>query len=1275
MADGSDAIADWPLLNALVNTASGATWVSIHHGGGVGIGRSIHAGQVTVADGTPLAAPEARAGADATTRAWASSGTSTPATTWPRRWPRSAASASRWRERLMTLRPACGPTSRRSAGDGPARGGYRRFAWTTHGRRRCASGSRGEALGARAGRRRPTGPATSGPGRATRTPRPGPGRSAATSTRCPTAARSTARSASSRPSRRSTCCASSGFTPRRPRGRRLLRRRGGRPVRRRLRRVPAAHRRARPRPRPGADRRRRRRRWPRRCRPPALDAAHARPGRRGAPADRHASSSCTSSRAAGSSTRRRVGRRPRRSGRTAAGGSTSAAGPTTPAPPGWPTGDDPMLALAAAVLARPRPPPTGTARWPPSARCGSSRTASTRSRRRSPPGSTPAAPPRTTSARWSRDVGSAARHRAASRSRGRRRPTFDAGLRDRLAALLGGAPGAARPAPVTTPASWPRPASRRRCCSSATRPASPTPRRARRAGGLPGRGRAPSPRADRGTWRDEPYWCEHALARRRAPVAGRPRRRGRRPDHRRSSTAPTPRRGDAAAAPAWSCPASPTRTRTPSTGRCAAAPTTAGGTFWTWRERMYAVAARLDPDSYLALARATYAEMALAGVTCVGEFHYLHHPRRRRPLRRPERDGGGAVEAAADAGVRLTLLDTCYLAGGLDGDGPPAAGRRPAAVLRRRRRRAGPPGSPRCPSGRGCGSARRCTRCAPCPPSSWPPSRPRPRGRPAARAPLRAARRERGLPARSTAARPTALLPTAGVLGPDTTAVHATHLTDDDVAALGGTGTAVCACPSTEADLADGIGPFRRLRDAGSPLCLGSDQHALTDLLERGPRCWRPHERLVTGERGRFRPAELVDALTVAGHRALGWPDAGRHRRRAAGRPGRRPPGQPAHRRRARPARLVMAAAAADVHTVVVDGRVVVVRRPARARRRRPRCWPTRSHRLWEDRMSTAGHRHRRAGHQRPRAGCGVARPTPRSSSTTAPSPGSGRAATRPTADRRIDVGGRAVVPGFVDSHAHLVFAGDRAAEFEARMSGVPLRRRRHRHDRRGHPRGHRRRAARPAARAGRRDARPGHHDRRGQERLRPDRRRRGPRRCGWPREVTPETTFLGAHVVPAGADRATSTSPWSPARCSPPAPRTPGGSTSSASRPRRTPSTATRPARCSRPAAPPGWACGCTPTSSRPGPGVQLAVELGRRQRRPLHPPHRRRRRRARRRDDGRDPAARRRVLHPLAVPGRPPAARGRGDGRAGHRLQPGQLLHVLDGRSASPSPSARCG
>ena len=63
------------------------------------------------------------------------------------------------------------------------------------------------------------------------------------------------------------------------------------------------------------------------------------------------------------------------------------------------------------------------------------------------------------------------------------------------------------------------------------------------------------------------------------------------------------------------------------------------GTFWTWRERMYDVAARLDPDSYLRLARAVFAEMALAGISCVGEFHYLHHQPGGRPVRRSQRHG------------------------------------------------------------------------------------------------------------------------------------------------------------------------------------------------------------------------------------------------------------------------------------------------------------------------------------------------------------------------------------------------------------------------------------------------------------------------------------------------------------------------------------------------------------------------------------------------------------------------------------------------------------
>ena len=92
-----------------------------------------------------------------------------------------------------------------------------------------------------------------------------------------------------------------------------------------------------------------------------------------------------------------------------------------------------------------------------------------------------------------------------------------------------------------------------------------------------------------------------------------------------------------------------------------------GGTFWTWRERMYAVAARLDPDSYLALARAAFAERALTGVTAVGEFHYLHHAPDGRPYADPNAMGHALAQAAAEAGVRLTLLDTCYLTADVDG--------------------------------------------------------------------------------------------------------------------------------------------------------------------------------------------------------------------------------------------------------------------------------------------------------------------------------------------------------------------------------------------------------------------------------------------------------------------------------------------------------------------------------------------------------------------------------------------------------------------------------
>ena len=95
------------------------------------------------------------------------------------------------------------------------------------------------------------------------------------------------------------------------------------------------------------------------------------------------------------------------------------------------------------------------------------------------------------------------------------------------------------------------------------------------------------------------------------------------------------------------------------------------GSFWTWREQMYDLAGRLDPDGYRTLATAVFREMASAGYTAVGEFHYLHHQPDGSPYSDPNVMAEALVEAAAAAGVRLALLDTCYLSAGLATDGSP----------------------------------------------------------------------------------------------------------------------------------------------------------------------------------------------------------------------------------------------------------------------------------------------------------------------------------------------------------------------------------------------------------------------------------------------------------------------------------------------------------------------------------------------------------------------------------------------------------------------------
>jgi formiminoglutamate deiminase len=304
------------------------------------------------------------------------------------------------------------------------------------------------------------------------------------------------------------------------------------------------------------------------------------------------------------------------------------------------------------------------------------------------------------------------------------------------------------------------------------------------------------------------------------------------------------------------------------------------GTFWTWRERMYEVAARLDPDRYLSLATAVYAEMALAGVTCVGEFHYLHHDTGGAPYADPNEMGRVLIEAAGRAGLRICLLDTCYLSGGLGPDGRalPLAGAQvrfgdgdaEAWAARAGALAASLPDEAAAVVGAAIHSVRAVPPDQLGPVIAWARDRAAP-----LHAHLSEQRAENQACLAAYRRTPAEVLEQAGALGPHTSLVHATHLWPADVARLGRSRSYACFCPTTEADLADGIGPARALLSAGSPLTLGSDSQAIIDLFEEARRV-ELGERLATQERGHFTAADLARAATSAGHASLGWPDAGR---------------------------------------------------------------------------------------------------------------------------------------------------------------------------------------------------------------------------------------------------------------------------------------------------------------------------------------------------------------------------------------------------------------
>ncbi|GAA1985583.1 formimidoylglutamate deiminase [Amycolatopsis minnesotensis] len=337
------------------------------------------------------------------------------------------------------------------------------------------------------------------------------------------------------------------------------------------------------------------------------------------------------------------------------------------------------------------------------------------------------------------------------------------------------------------------------------------------------------------------------------------------------------------------------------------------GTFWTWRERMYSLAARLDPDSYYRLARGVYAEMVLAGYTSVGEFHYLHHAPGGTAYADPNEMGAALIRAAGDAGIRITLLDTCYLAGGIGKDLDEVQHRFSDGTARGWADRIAALGESELAR---VGGAVHSVRAVP-----------------AEQLADVAVREDRPLHVHLSEQRaeneqclaayglsPTELLSDNGLLTPRLTAVHATHLTGHDISLLGYEGCTACFCPTTERDLGDGIGPARTLSDSGVRLSLGSDSNAVVDGFEEA-RALEMNDRLASETRGRFTAKELLAAATA--HASIGWPEVGRIEAGAAadlvaiGLGSVRTAG-------IEPDGALLAASAPDVRHVVVAGREIV---------------------------------------------------------------------------------------------------------------------------------------------------------------------------------------------------------------------------------------------------------------------------------------------------------------------------------------------------------------
>jgi formimidoylglutamate deiminase len=303
-----------------------------------------------------------------------------------------------------------------------------------------------------------------------------------------------------------------------------------------------------------------------------------------------------------------------------------------------------------------------------------------------------------------------------------------------------------------------------------------------------------------------------------------------------------------------------------------------GKDFWSWRGTMYHAASQLDPQDVYDVARMAFLEMAFAGTTTVGEFHYLHNAPDGLPYDDPNLLSKQVIAAAQSVGIRIALLRTAYLRSGYELPRDPGQIRffeSTQAFLENTNALMGCYSTT--PSEVRIGVAPHSIRAVPLPDLKA----------------IAAWSRENQLPlhmhvaeqvAENTAClwehglTPVELLNRERLLGPDFTAVHAIHISANEIAMLAGANATICSCPTTERNLGDGVFAADRVMKAGISVALGSDSQAQIDPLEDA-RELDYHLRLEQQERAILDQIEkktlasrLFESATIHGARALAIP-------------------------------------------------------------------------------------------------------------------------------------------------------------------------------------------------------------------------------------------------------------------------------------------------------------------------------------------------------------------------------------------------------------------